>query len=684
MKDFAASLDLLFKENPFFFTSKLQQKVYKSKVKNLRNEYADASNIHQIEKKILAEVKQLLEKGDYSPPKFSESRQSLDYLLKPEKEEDVLGVKHVRLDNLLVQSDVWNDFETAYRYLAKDKTADTAHNEQRVRNQLAALRNGKKETCVVSEKGLSTEFCPSSMFPDGRQRILWDRTVTAVDKNNPSSTRNPAEALFHEGVHAIEALNNEVIQKLRQITPHPKYQTHEEWAASLIQNRILKAKGKPEREGHTSWQLSATSVIADRCALLVTTSDSPATPVEQHEAQGWIRKDGSGEILLTDKTGSKNKYDVHQLSAVIDISIQIPEKESYDILDDALRHNDIIKISLSPGQLPKYKNAAQQLRLAQFPSTTFLPKNESFIARNLPGVSALASWAVGSRAMEGKILERGDPGETITGEVISGSRIKGADPNDVYLMQEPPSTEQQFYKIDLFVLSSNSIGKKVTLTYPQTLAVEQDVSAAKKTVDTLLTDFMKEGYSLEKCQTIVEQQISQQPPGTIRDAMQAYLLKAIKYAGNAKLAVDEILNKLISDKKPLEKCPTLIEEQIAKRVHTQTSDLMRAYIPEAMKLAEYAKAKGFTHGYKHVVNLPSDNVKGDGLNATQIAVAIDGASHNHAKIYTLKPEQTIGGLMPQFGKPIEGKLIGPASNNQDKTQNFAIDQSRSDGKKNKR
>jgi len=684
MKDFTASLNRYFNEYPLVGVSKSQQIVYKSKIKELRDEYANASDIDQIEAKILAEVKQFLQKGHFSPPALSDTTQSLDDLLKPEKEEDILGVKHFRLGNLLVQSNVWNDFETAYRYLAKDKTVDTTHNEQRVRNQLVALRNGKKETCIVSEKGLFTEFCPSSLFPDGRQRILWDRTVTAIDKKNPLATRNPAEALFHEGVHAIEALNNEVIQKLRQITPHPDYKTHEEWAASLIQNRILQAKDKPQREGYNSWRLSATSVIADRCALLVAPGDSPATSVEQHDAQGWISKDGREEVLLTDKAGNKKKYDLHEISAVIDMTIQIPGKESYDILADALHHNDMIKISLSPGQSPKYENTAQQLRLAQYPSVTLQPKNEGFIARNLPGVSALASWAVGSKAMEGKILERGDPGETITGEVISGSRIQGADPNYVYVKEEPPSAEQRFYKIDPFVLSSNSTGEKVTLTYPQTLAVEQNISGAKKTVNTLLTNFIKEGYSLEKCQAMVEQHINQQPQGIIRDTMQAYLPKAIKYAGKAKRAVDDILNKLDGQGKSLEKCPEIIREQIAKRVHVPTSDIMRAYLPEAMKLAEYAKAKGFTHGYKHVANLPSDEVKGDGLNASQIAIDIDGASHNHAKIYTLKPGQTIGGLMPQFGKPIAGKLIGPASNNQDKTQNAAMERPPQDSKKKKR
>jgi len=202
---------------------------------------------------------------------------------------------------------------------------------------------------------------------------------------------------------------------------------------------------------------------------------------------------------------------------------------------------------------------------------------------------------------------------------------------------------------------------------------------AKKAVDTIVNSLIKEGYSLESCQQVIKQQITHEPQEIIRNTIRTYLPTAIKAADEAKRAVDDILNKLIRTRNPLADYQVAINNLINKEL-PQKSDIMRAYLPHAMGFAKYAQAQGFNLGYKHV-DLPLDaEVKGNGLSPTQIAVNLEGASHNQAKIYTLKPGETVSGSMPLLGQPIEGKLIGPARKKLNKTQESKTDLQRANSK----
>ncbi|MES2356317.1 MAG: hypothetical protein V4568_18330 [Pseudomonadota bacterium] len=210
----------------------------------------------------------------------------------------------------------------------------------------------------------------------------------------------------------------------------------------------------------------------------------------------------------------------------------------------------------------------------------------------------------------------------------------------------------------------------------QPLSVDAKKKKAKKTVNTMMKNLISQGHSVELCRQVIEHHINQQPQGTTRSAMQTHLVKAMEDVVNAKKMVDDTVNASIRNGGSLQDCRMAFEKKIRQTKganQVQSSKIMRAYFPQAIEFANYAKTQGFTHGYEHV-DLPLDKqVKGDGLNATQFAIAGGGASHNHARIYTLKPGEKIGGLTPQQGQPIEGKLTGPARNEQDKKQSTEID-----------
>ncbi|MES2356314.1 MAG: hypothetical protein V4568_18315 [Pseudomonadota bacterium] len=250
-------------------------------------------------------------------------------------------------------------------------------------------------------------------------------------------------------------------------------------------------------------------------------------------------------------------------------------------------------------------------------------------------------------------------------KVLADPNLRGKPEEQGQLLQ----TQMHITNLIFEVSQQRQNGQK-TPDLPQSVEVKRQ--KAKKAVNTRLKNLIANGHSLDVCQQVIEQLISQQPSGTTRDTIQAHLIKAIERAHNVHSLVDEILNTLIRNGKPLDKCKEAIQKKMHKTEHGPTKDIMRAYLPHAMKLAEYAEAQGFTHGYQHV-DLPlNKRVKGEGLSVTQIAV-VDGAGQNHARIYTLKPGEKIGGLIPEPNKRIEGKLTGPTRNNQSETQNATVD-----------
>ncbi len=395
-----------------------------------------------------------------------------------EREQDGTTPYCIRLDNLVIEGKdkteaerIYKNFKLSYEEIVKDKPEV----EEALRNRLEGLRRGgptpnKTIQTYIKATNDFSQFIPWQLSDrQGMQQIIeWNQYSLIIDKGADQNVRTIIAAkhtLVHESEHAFSAVFDPIGQKVRENFPCiGRRFTHkeEEHVCLGIEARALGT----QRVSSQAWTLSTDSIHSREPMLRIKRGSAVMALVPEHDITGVLRNPKGKTVEIEDKrTGEIVLHRRDELANLIDMNpdLRLSGSSPHEILDDAIAHDDEIKIRLkkgaieqgelrtleNPAQLARFQEVAPKVDILQqdLKSTQGIMDKAGSIFRGKPRPIIVDEDSV--QAMD-----------IVTGKIVSDAELRRKkitpSPGYIHVKEINPSADgRRFYKISTSTLSES-------------------------------------------------------------------------------------------------------------------------------------------------------------------------------------------------------------------------------------